>query len=418
MNSIILIFVTISIIVSTIILFRLFSNKSYNCIDGSCIELNNDSGTYKTMDECNNKCKISYVYNKDTNQCDKVNNNSGYKTEEECNTYIKKTYVYNSSSGRCELEKTMSGYSDINECNEKNNVKVKYVCNKKIGTCEPSTDNSGIEDKESCNKNCFMSGTCNNVEIGMSKEKVINCCSTDQMSDMDYKTIENKCFDNSDKLNEMISCCKGECKTLSECKENYPCTTKYVENMLTSFYSNKDTTSPPDEYKVHLINTLLQNDNSDFTIGRTKSNVQCVNYVKPQNPEFQKYIDEMCKRASEGEIIGNLDITCNIQKPVVESHFECDDPKGIYKTICEVCSNAKDLNNCALFNIDKIIGKTPNDTCDAFNNVIVGDMSKTFNNNYPCRKCLLAKYKKMCGEIPYTKLSVHGPEGYEPKYLG
>jgi hypothetical protein len=317
--------------------------------------------------------------------------------------YTRKT-SYNCTNNKCIEQAGNDGdFKSLKECSN--------VCK--------GDENGGNGGENSGSSANDTPSVCTNIEAGMKKENVMGCCNNESMSDLTYKQIENECLKTQDDVDKMASCCKADCKTFQECRSKYPCTTKYIEDKLQYFYAgglfNRDE-PVPDDYKVFLINQLLMVDNSDMTYGRSGSKTQCINYVKPPNPAYQEYIDKVCNYAKEGGIIGNVDITCDIQKYKAETHTECERPMNdVHSEICAKCANARDLYGCALFKADEII--KDKSQCKDFDNIIGQNygMAKVLNRNYPCRKCMIAKYKKVCGDLPNSieKFQL-GPEGYEP----
>jgi hypothetical protein len=409
MNEILLGIVILIVLVLSIVVINMVGKKTvtYDCTDNySCKEVSGNTGKYKTLEECQNDCKRpTYKCNTTTYNCDKVYDNTGKPTEAECKANC--TSPPPPPTPPTPTPPTPTPSEQTYDCVN--------------GSCKSVSN--GKYTSPTCNDECgsvVNPGVCTNLESGMVSERVVNCCGTDPMSDITFNDIIKNCkLDNPSELNKMTECCKGECSTLEECKQKYPCTTKYVDDLTQKMYSTSLGESAPMKYKLYLINRLLQLDSSDPSIGRREGgNVQCVNYIQPQDPEIRDYIKNACDRASQGENIGNIALFCNDKQPQRTIQFECENPVGIYKPICEICKHARDLKSCALFNIDKIIGKTEDATCTNFNRQIGGSggMSRLLNNNFPCRKCLIAKYKKSCGEIPMSLTSVHGTEGYEPFY--
>lgn len=400
MNEILLGIIILTVLILCIVVIRMMEKKpkTYDCVDYTCKEVVGNNGKYKSLEECQNECKRpTYKCNTSTYECDKVYDGSGKPTEAECKT-------------NCTAPPSPPSPDNTQ----------KYKCVN--GICTPSND--GTYTSSNCNNACgniINPGVCTDVQRGMVAERVVNCCGSDPLSNVDVNDVVKKCkLNDPTELSKMVDCCKGQCDTLEECKEKYPCTTKYVEDLTKTVYSSALGESVPMRYKVYLINRMLQLDSSDPSIGRREGgDVQCVNYIKEADPEFQEYIKDACERAKQGGGIGNISTFCNDKQSQRTVQFECDNPRGIYKPICEICKHAKDLKACALFNIDKIIGKTEDATCANFNIEMgsMGGMSRLLNSNFACRKCLIAKYKKTCGDIPISLTSVHGPEGYEPKLL-
>lgn len=225
-------------------------------------------------------------------------------------------------------------------------------------------------------------------EALLAKERASDCCGpyADIGSD-DYTDVAAKCNENAN----VISCCNASCTTLEECKQKYPCTTSYILENIQDFLSEGDLT---DDQKVLLINSKLQTSPGDRTMGGSE----------PCYADIAK-LKELCALPRGVYENNHLCVAYNdyiTDKKQVDHTIDCANATGVAATICNQCANAVDLNECALFNMDKIV--TDKSQCGEFNTFVAGnkDIKDVLDDEYPCRACVIAKYAKICG-LPESK---------------
>lgn len=225
-------------------------------------------------------------------------------------------------------------------------------------------------------------------EALLAKERASDCCGPyDDIGSDDYTDVAAKCNENSN----VIGCCNASCTTIEECKQKYPCTTSYILENIQDFLAEGDLT---DEQKVLLINAKLQTSPGDHTMGGSE----------PCYADIAK-LKELCALPRGVYENNHLCVAYNdyiTDKKQVDHTIDCANATGVAATICDQCANAVDLNECALFNIDKIV--SDKSQCGDFNTFVAGnkDMKDVLDDEYPCRACVIAKYAKVCG-LPESK---------------